>query len=221
MSEPRGLFLGKRDDVLCERAAEYLALRVPSLERWTGSRHDPFPALPAEATYDWMLSYLSPWIVPASLLARVRGPAINFHPGPPEYPGIGCTNFAIYEGAQTYGVTCHEMASAVDTGRIVKVVRFPPYPTDTVLSITQRAYAHLATRCYEMVDRLLAGAPLPASEERWTRRPFRRSELDALCRLTTDMTQDEIQRRLRATTFPGYPPASFDVTAPDPNQVGA
>jgi methionyl-tRNA formyltransferase len=180
---------------------------------YLGRRRTALPDA-GDGPWDAVVSYLSPWIVPAAWLARARVAAINFHPGPPEYPGIGCTNFALYDEASDYGVTCHHMAPAVDTGPIIRVVRFPLYPTDTVWSVTQRAYAHLVGLFYEAADRLLAGQALPRAGARWARQPFRRAELQALCRLTRDMSPHEIRRRIRATTFPGYPAAAF-VETPD------
>lgn len=218
------LFLGKASDELCGRAASYLTLHGVRTTVCLGARGEPFPTLPADEGYDVMISYLSPWIIPSAVLQRAQRAAVNFHPGPPEYPGIGCTNFAIYEGATTYGVTCHHMHPKVDTGPIIRVVRFPLYPTDTVLSLTQRCYAAIANVFYEIADLLLAGQPLPASPERWCRRPFRRSELDGLCRLTPDMSEEEIQRRVRATVFPGYPGASCsapDIVERAPSSAGA
>ena len=58
--------------------------------------------------------------------------AINFHPASPEYPGTGCNNFALYENAGEYGVTCHYMAPKADTGKIIKVKRFPVFANDDV-----------------------------------------------------------------------------------------
>lgn len=84
-----------------------------------------------------MISYLCPWILPEHLLERAKVASVNFHPGPPEYPGIGCTNFAIYNQEVIFGMTCHHMATRVDTGKIVAVRRFPLFPTDTVLSLTE------------------------------------------------------------------------------------
>ena len=204
---PRFLFLGKAGELTCERAAEYLSLHAPTRVEM-GQRGDLFPVPKGEGLWDYLISYLSPWIVPQWLLEKTWCAAVNFHPGPPEYPGIGCTNFALYEGATRYGVTCHSMERVPDTGSIIRAVYFPLYQEDTVLSLTHRCYAHLSSLFYEMADRMLSGASLPTSEQSWTRRPFRRAELDALCRLTPDMSSDEVKRRIRATTFPGYPSAS-------------
>lgn len=203
------LFLGKADDELCSRAAQYLRLHTVRTEVHYGKRGDPWPAI-AHAEFDYLVSYLSPWVVPAYWLGRAREAAINFHPGPPEYPGIGCTNFAIYDQVMMYGITCHHMTPTPDTGAIIRAIRFPIYDTETVLSLTNRSYAYLAWLFYEIIDAVLAGRALPVAAERWTRRPFRRAALDALCRLTPDMSEGEVARRVRATTFPGYPTASMD-----------
>lgn len=205
----RILFLGKAGDEWCARAAEHLKLLVPNVEICMGRRGEQFPTIDPTAEFDYVISYLCPWIVPEELLKRARYAAINFHPGPPEYPGIGCTNFAIYEGATNYGVTCHHMAPRVDSGPIIRVMRFPLYPTDTVLSLTHRCYTAIAVLFYEIVDLLLVDHPLPVAQVEWTRRLFRREELNALCRLTPEMSPEEVQRRIRATTFPGYPTASY------------
>lgn len=212
-SGTRMLLLGKASHELCARAAQFLTTHAPGTVVHLGRRGEARPAIPDDAEFDYLISYLSPWIVPTSWLARAKIAAINFHPGPPEYPGIGCTNFAIYEGAAVYGVTCHHMERVPDTGPIVRTVRFPVYHTDTALSLTQRCYAYLGRLFYEIADLIISGQPLPASSEGWTRRPFRRAELNALCRLAPDMSPDEVRRRVRATTFPGHPSASLGALA--------
>ena len=67
---------------------------------------------------------MCPIKVPAKLIKNANKIAINFHPGPPEYPGIGCTNYAIYNEDKNYGVTCHIMTDKIDDGLILSVNRF-------------------------------------------------------------------------------------------------
>ncbi|MSO72748.1 MAG: hypothetical protein EXQ84_03955 [Rhodospirillaceae bacterium] len=66
-----------------------------------------------------LISFGSGVIVPAAVLARLSGTAYNFHPGPPAYPGIFPSVFALYDGATRFGVTLHEMKPEVDSGPIV------------------------------------------------------------------------------------------------------
>lgn len=211
MSAPSLLFIGKRDDFYGDRALDFIRCHFPDHRVWLGRRGDPFPGDTVAWEPDYIVSYLSPWIVPAAWLARARRAALNFHPGPPEYPGIGCTNFALYHGARTFGVTCHHMAPRVDTGAIVAVSRFPVFEEDSVHSLTQRCYAHMLSLFYAILSDVLQGRCLSVSGESWQRQPYRRAELDALCRLTVDMPREEMVRRIRATTYPGAPGPCLEV----------
>jgi methionyl-tRNA formyltransferase len=209
--KPRILFLGKAGHSQCLRAAEQAAASGTTTTTFLGTRGDRLPISAVNWCGDYIISYLAPWIVPASLLGRASRAAINFHPGPPSYPGIGCTNFAIYDGVTEFGVTCHHMAPQVDSGPIIAVRRFPLLPSDDVRALTLRCYDAIEALFEEIFPKLLAGAPLPAAEEDWTRRPFTRRELNALCRITPDMPPDEIHRRIRAVTYPGAPGAYVEL----------
>jgi methionyl-tRNA formyltransferase len=140
------------------------------------------------------------------LLAHARRAAINFHPASPAYPGIGCNNFALYENASEYGVTCHHMAPHVDTGEIIAVRRFPVLPEDTVATLLQRTYDHQIALFMEIASLMANGKNLPVADEKWTRRPFTRKEFDALFRITPDMPRAEIARRIRAVSYGRYQP---------------
>lgn len=205
------LFVGKKDDSLTEKAAAYVRQHVNQCHVLTARRGEAWPRDTDEWSGEYIISYLSPLIIPGHLLERCTGAAVNFHPGPPEYPGIGCTNFALYNGETEYGVTCHHMAPAVDTGPIIALKRFPVSPTDTVQSLTQRCHAEIAALFLDIMALILNREPLPRSAETWTRKPYRRSELDALCKITPEMTSDEVARRVRAVTFPGAPGAFIEL----------
>ena len=205
------LFFGKRDDAFCAKAARHVRDNFSKQEIHLARRGDPWPEGIGDWRGDFIISYLSPFIVPQGLLDNAKGAALNFHPGPPEYPGIGCTNFALYNGETQYGVTCHHMAAKVDTGPIVAVRRFDILPDDSVLSLTERCYAHIFDLFLEITGILLAGRPLPVADEAWTHKPYKRYELDSLCRITPDMEAEEIERRIRAVTFPGAPGAFVEL----------
>ena len=196
------LFFGKKDSPHCALAVEFIKRHFSDYSIYRMRRGDRFPEETNWCRPDYIISYLSPWIIPGYLLDRARVASINFHPGPPEYPGIGCTNFAIYDEADTFGVTCHHMAPEVDTGAIIAVKRFSLYNNDTVLSLTQRCYTHIHAMFYDIMDSILGNSELPQSAEFWTRRPYTRAELNELCR-TPDMPDEEVRRRIRATTYPG------------------
>ena len=135
------LFIAKKEDENSLKASEYLKNIFPKSIIVFGKRKEKFPNELMSWKGDYILSYLSPWIIPGSLLKNARKGAINWHPGPPKYPGIGCTNFAVYNQEKEFGITCHHMLEKVDTGEIICVDRFPVSKTDSVFSITQKCYS--------------------------------------------------------------------------------
>jgi methionyl-tRNA formyltransferase len=204
-------FIGKANDIYCEKAKEFIALNFPDTLFLIGKRGDQFPKEYMQWQGEYIISYLSPWIVPEFLLKRAKIASINFHPGPPEYPGIGCTNFAIYNQEPVFGVTCHHMAAKVDTGNIIAVRRFPLLESDSVFSLTQRCYAYILSLFYDIISDIIRGRPLPSSDETWQRKPYTRTELNALCKTLPDMPLEEIKRRIKATSFPGMPGAYIEI----------
>ena len=200
------LFLGKADDPDCARALEFSEKRFEVVTHCLGRWGDPLPDEARAWRGDYIISYLSRWVVPAELLERARKAAINFHPASPDYPGIGCNNFALYENAAQYGVTCHHMAPQVDSGAIIAVRRFPVFPEDNVESLLKRTYEHQMALFFEIAALLAEGRPLPAAAETWTRRPFTRKEFNQLFRITPDMSGEEIARRVRAVSYGSFQP---------------
>lgn len=200
------LFLGKPDNAGADRALRFLRLHF-DVEPHFGKWGDP---LPEEVTFwrgDYLISYLGRWVVPQSLIDRAAIAAINFHPAPPEYPGIGCNNFALYDGATEYGVTAHHMAAKVDTGPIIEVRRFKVWPHDDVDTLLSRTYANLEAQFLDTMNRSMNGDPLKPTGEQWTGKPGSRKALNELATITADMTPEEVGRRIRATKFGAWKPS--------------
>ncbi|MBI3547905.1 MAG: hypothetical protein HY078_02515 [Elusimicrobia bacterium] len=200
------LFLGKEDDAHVAKALEHCRRNFSEVTGYLGVWGQPLSEEVLAWEGDYIISYLSRWVVPERLLKSARKAAINFHPASPDYPGIGCNNFALYEDAKEYGVTCHHMAARVDTGSIVAVERFPVAPEDTVASILARTYDVQLSLFLKIMDALRETGELPASSEKWTRRPFTRQEFNELRKIRPDMSREEIVKRIRATNFGAWKP---------------
>ena len=195
------LFLRKKDNDYAQRAENFIREKFTNTTIFFGSRKDKLPEEVLNWQGDLMISFISSWIYPAQLLSNASFAAINFHPGSPDYPGTGCTNFAVYEGAKEYGITCHHMKAGVDSGDIIAVKRFSINEDDTVYGITQHCYKLIEESFYELMNTILQNQPLPVTNEQWKRKPFTRKQLDELCTITPDMHEDEVERRIKATTY--------------------
>ncbi len=204
-TEKSALLVGKAGHPFLPQAIALAKEVFASVEVVEGKRGDPLPQQFATWRGDYLISYLSQWVIPAETLQHARVEAINFHPGPPAYPGIGCTNFALYNQELSFGATCHRMVAKVDTGDILFVARCPVLVSDSVLSLTERCYALIWELYAETLGKIRDGVPFIPCGETWSRQPYTRKELDALCQITPDMSVNEVARRVRATNYPNMP----------------
>lgn len=99
--------------------------------------------------------------------------AYNLHPGPlPERAGLHTPSWALYEGADRYGVTLHRMAPDVDAGPIAFTDRFAITESDTGLTVMMQC----VRRGLRLVERLLdtaeRGGEIPAHEQDLARRQW-------------------------------------------------
>lgn len=146
-----------------------------------------------------LISVGSGVIVPAAILGRLPGPAYNFHPGPPDYPGIFPSVFALYDGATRFGVTLHEMAAQVDSGPIVAVERISIAPAWDRLALDTATFTALLAMLERLTPTLAdATTPLVRIAQSWSGVRRSRKDFDALCRLPDDTTAEEFARRYRA-----------------------
>lgn len=200
------LFLGKANDPHCSVALQFCRSNYAAVQSFLGEWGDSLPDAIGRWEGDYIISYLSRWVLPPRVLKRARRAAINFHPASPDYPGFGGNNFALYEEAKEFGVTCHHMAPQVDTGPIIAVKTFPVFSTDGVESLLQRTYDHQLTLFYEVTSAILNGSQLPSSNRTWTRKPFTKKQLDELEKIDIHMTREEVRKRIRSATFKKWRP---------------
>ncbi|TAL02067.1 MAG: hypothetical protein EPO08_08040 [Rhodospirillaceae bacterium] len=146
-----------------------------------------------------LVSFAAKVIVPAAVLGRFAGPAYNFHPGSPEYPGLFPSVHALYDGQSEFAVTLHEMAPQVDSGPIIAAERFPIPSGANRLVLDQLTLKMMVAAFERWAPSLAAVAtPLPRSGESWRGPRRTRADFNALCDLGESPTAEEFARRLRA-----------------------
>src|SRR5262249_29836580 len=160
--------------------AAYVAAVFPGTEVVHWGYGDPVPrARLAAWEGDWILSLKNDLILPPEVLARARKGGVNFHPAPPQYRGPGGYAYALYNSDETYGITCHRMIEEVDKGPIVRVLRFPLFPWDTMSSLRERTGAFCIALLHEMVSYIENDRPLPSAAESWGEKLFTRKQYAA------------------------------------------
>ena len=170
-----------------------------------GSRNNKIPHKLKKKKYSLIISYLSPWIIDGSILKKTTLYNINFHPGPPEYPGTGCYNFALFDNAKSYGVTAHLMNAKVDTGKIIEVKRFKINKNMTLEKLINKSYLAMFSVLIKIIKDYLKSKKLKFSGEKWKKKPFPRQDLEKLCILKLSDNPKILSKKIKATYLKGYP----------------
>jgi len=178
--------------------------------------------------FDWVFSWLAPWKIPKDILNCAKKGTINFHPGPPKYPGIGCYNYAIWNEDTNYGVTVHQMDEEIDAGQIIDFIEFKILKTDTIKTLKNRAMLWLKQLFYRtMIDILdnnmiLYLHHVSPINEKWGEYKSRKDFQD-FCEIDFKdfiyeksyehydwgVNKEELEKRLRATYFKGAPDGPY------------
>ena len=163
------------------KVIRFLKSKKIKLDIFVGKIGDKLP-LKLKKKYDIIISYLSPWILTNNILNKTKLYNINFHPGPPNYPGIGCYNFAIYNQEKFYGVTAHIMNSKVDTGKILGVKKFKINKHITLDKLINLSYLKMYELFKDIINKTLTNELFPSSNISWKRKkPYKRTDLENLC----------------------------------------
>lgn len=146
-----------------------------------------------------LVSFCTSVIVPPDVLQAVDGPAYNFHPGPPTYPGSHVASFAIYDGAPMFGATAHEMAETVDSGAIVGVEWFPVPDGLRFVDLEIMAYQTLIQLFMDLAPHLaMNDQPLQRLDLDWAERVTTKQDFARMRQIDETMSEAEIKRRFRA-----------------------
>ena len=162
---------------------------------------------------EYILCFRSLFVLPERLIVKASIAAINFHPAPPDYPGSGCVNFALYDEVSEYGVTAHIMNERVDNGKILEVRRFPVTQDDDLPTVLSRTHSELLSLCSDFIgglyshgENFLEERIVESESEVWSGDARLLKELNALQKIDVNVSEKELKRIIRATNIEGYPP---------------
>ena len=88
--------------------------------------------------FDYIIENGYQKIISDQILSRAKIKAINIHPGSIYNPGAGCYSYPIFNKEKFSGVTCHELTSKPDTGRVLIEKRFRLNSSDDFTSLQGR-----------------------------------------------------------------------------------
>lgn len=159
---------------------------------------------------DFLYSVQYHRILNPNQLNRVEVP-LNLHMAPlPEFRGSNAFSLAIIEGKTEFGTTVHMMDEKTDHGDILFQKRFPIPPScwvnelyELTLQASRRLFEQTLAPLVRGQFRRLPQADLIPSLG--TSFHFRK-EIEDLKRIDLSWEAEKIERHIRATSMPGFPP---------------
>lgn len=162
----------------CEIASEFTKAIFAEVKSIFWGPGDPYPREIDSWAGEWIISFRGDLIVPERVYSKATKGAINIHPSPPRFRGLGGHYYAIHENHATFGTTCHHMAKSVDTGQIIDVKYFTIAPGETTTALRHHVGAYSLAQYFEIIsDYIAKGVPLPSSEEKWGDKLYTSKEL--------------------------------------------
>lgn len=160
---------------------------------------------------DFLISVQYHLILKQKHLDKARRAAVNLHLAPlPEYRGCNQFSFAIVDEKAEFGTTLHLMNEGIDSGDILFERRFQIPPNCTVTRLYDLTLEHSKTLFSEKLNDLLKEnyTAIPQKTlipERGTSVHYRK-EIETLKNIDAELPLNEIEKRIRATYFPPFPP---------------
>lgn len=207
------MFFGRSD---CRNTTQGLKLMLASgFDVYliiNSGKNDKFPSEVMELECDYIICFRSWFILSQEVLDIPKSFAINLHPGPPNYPGSGCVNFAIYNDENNFGVTTHIMEKQVDSGSIIDYELFPITKKCNLHRVLISTHQKLFNQLNNLIVNLAAygdewvNTKINDNKEvHWTGKRRKVKELIKERQITFDMDETEINKRIRAFHHPDYP----------------
>tara|TARA_B100000767_G_scaffold265316_1_gene281259 strand:- start:2065 stop:2742 length:678 start_codon:yes stop_codon:yes gene_type:complete len=163
--------------------------------------------------YDFILCFRSKYILRNKNLKKAHYAAINFHPGPPEYKGIGCANYALNDEVKEYGVTSHLiMNNKIDEGKIIDVVKFKIKKKENIVSLLEKTNKHLLRQVIRITNQLLKNPLLIKKltkkfvNIKWTNKIKKKSYLDKFYKINTNISKKSFEKKIRCTNTEKFKP---------------
>lgn len=178
------------------------------IRSWAEKHGIPVHASPDTLTegFDWLLSIANLRVIPDRVLALAAKGAVNFHDGPlPRYAGLNAPNWALIEGADSYGITWHMIEGGIDEGDILAQRLFDVAADDTAFSLNSKCYAAAMDSFGTVIDQLEAGTLNRQPQDLSQRSYYARSDRPAAGALIDFIAPAAaITRVVRALDFGGY-----------------
>lgn len=162
--------------------------------------------------YDIFISFGTSVIIPIFLLKKIRMYSVNVHAGSFNYPGRDPHHFAVYFNEKIYGATLHKITDKVDDGEIIDVENYPVkanyLPIDLLRKSNLAGFKLIKRFFYNLKNNKNIKLVNNIS---WGKTKNTRKKFIDLCSINVDITSQEFERKLKATSFKNFKNLYIDI----------
>ena len=160
---------------------------------------------------DYIICYRTYNILSKEEIDSVKIGAINFHTGPPEYPGRGSVNLALHHNKTEFGVTAHLITPIIDNGRILDVRYFDIDSSDNVNSLWEKTEENLLKLFSDFCMGLNEAEYITMKLEQnknymWSGKANKMKQIDDLQVIPLDCSEEHLKSIIRSTYTPEFRP---------------
>tara|TARA_B100001250_G_C19804390_1_gene792582 strand:+ start:2003 stop:2710 length:708 start_codon:yes stop_codon:yes gene_type:complete len=213
LDSPKVLFFARKDcnySYLAEKHLKQYDLNINTVI--SSKRNEDLSKEIKDWSGDYIFCFRSLYIIPKILIDDTNKYVINFHPGPPDYPGSGSVNLALYNSDKEFGVTAHLINEKIDNGDIIECLKFPIEDKDDSVSLLEKTHKNLLTLFIKIVDEIFAAKDSSIEkkieenkDKKWIGEANTISLIDNLQMVDPSITKEELERLITSVHTDDYP----------------
>jgi methionyl-tRNA formyltransferase len=207
------LFIGKKSDKFSIKYYLYLKknFRYVSVIYNNLVNHEQIKHRIKSWRGHYILCFRSNYLIKKNEIKKASKNVINFHPGPPQYRGIGCVNFAIMNNEKIYGSTAHLIDSdKIDNGKIVDVVLWKIKKNSSIDKILIKTYEKQFYQFKRVVKYIkknnLEFLIKKNKNYKWSKKLYTKNDLNDLYLIDANIKKNYLKKILKSTITEKFKP---------------
>ena len=155
--------------------------------------------------YDYLISFLNSKYINKSVRKKIKINSFNFHPGPPEYPGFGCYNFALLDKTNYYGSTVHIINDKFDNGKILNVNKFKvSYKKLNLEKLIDMTHRNIIKQARHFINDILNKELKINGKFKWKKKAFTKKEFEIAREIKLNDSKTNILKKIKAFSYKNY-----------------
>ena len=155
--------------------------------------------------YDYLISFLNSIYIDKNVRKKIKVGSFNFHPGPPEYPGFGCYNFALLDKVNFYGSTVHVINDKFDNGKIINVNKFKiSYKKLNLEKLIAMTHRSIIRQAKDFINNILNEKLKTNVSFKWKKKAYTKKEFDIAREIKLNDSRENILKKIKAFTYKNY-----------------